>query len=51
MDTFPLITVNVFLYYFHDLTYEQIAKIEHCTIMPVKRSIDRAIIKLRQILS
>ena len=39
------------LYYFHDLTYEQIAKIEHCTIMPVKRSIDRAIIKLRQILS
>ena len=42
---------RLILYYFYDLTYEQIAKIEGCTIMPVKRSIDRAIIKLRQILT
>ncbi len=31
------------LYYFEGLTYEQIARIEGCTIMPVKRSIDSAI--------
>ena len=42
---------RLILYYFYDMTYEQIAKIEGCTIMPVKRSIDRAIIKLRNILS
>ena len=42
---------RLILYYFHDMTYEQIAKMEGCTIMPVKRSIDRAIVKLRQILS
>lgn len=42
---------RLILYYFHGLTYEQIAKLEGCTIMPIKRSIDRAIEKLRQILT
>ena len=31
------------LNYFEGLTYEQIARMEGCTIMPVKRSIDSAI--------
>lgn len=31
------------LYYFGEFTYEQIAEMEGCTIMPVKRSIDAAI--------
>ena len=35
------------MYYFYDLTYEQIAMLEGCTPMPVKRSIDRAVKKLR----
>lgn len=35
------------LYYFGAFTYEQIAKQEGCTIMPVKRSIDSAIKKLK----
>ena len=35
------------LHYFYDLTYEQIAEMESCTPMPVKRSIDRAVKKLR----
>lgn len=35
------------LYYFEGLTYEQIARMEGCTIMPVKRSIDLAIKKLK----
>ena len=35
------------LYYFVELTYEQIAKMEGCTVMPVKRSIDAAIEKLK----
>ena len=38
------------LYYFCDLTYEQIAEMERCTIMPVKRSIDVAIRKLKNFL-
>lgn len=38
---------RLMLYYFHDLTYEQIAEMEGCTIMPVKRSIDRAIEKIK----
>ena len=42
---------RLILYYFHGLTYEQIAKLEGCTIMPVKRSIDRAIEKLHQIMT
>lgn len=35
------------LYYFQDLTYEQIAEMEGCTIMPVKRSIDSALKKIK----
>lgn len=31
---------RLILYYFEGLTYEQIARMEGCTIMPVKRSID-----------
>ena len=38
------------LYYFGDFTYRQIAKMEGCTISPVKRSIDAAIEKLKNIL-
>lgn len=41
---------RLILYYFGELTYEQIAEIEGCTIMPVKRSIDAAIVKLKKIL-
>jgi len=36
------------LYYFSGLTYEQIAVLEGCTKMPVKRSVDRAEEKIRQ---
>lgn len=36
------------LYYYGGLTYEQIATLEGCTKMPVKRSIDRAEEKIRQ---
>ena len=39
------------LYYFGELTYSQIAELEGCTIMPVKRSIDVAIKKLKNFLS
>ena len=38
------------LYYFGEFTYEQIADMEGCTIMPVKRSIDAAIKKLKKLL-
>lgn len=38
------------LYYFYDYTYEQIAQLDRCTKMPVKRSIDDAIKKLRKLL-
>ncbi len=38
------------LYYFGEFTYQQIAEMEGCTIMPVKRSIDMAIEKLKKIL-
>ena len=38
------------LYYSCDLTYEQIAEMERCTVMPVKRSIDVAIRKLKNFL-
>lgn len=37
------------LYFFDGLTYEEIAACEGCTVMPVKRSIDRALEKLRKI--
>ena len=35
------------LYYFGEFTYEQIADMERCTISPVKRSIEKAIEKLK----
>lgn len=38
---------RLMLYYFAELTYEQIAEMEGCTIMPVKRSVDAAIEKLK----
>ena len=38
---------RLILYYFEGLTYEQIARMEGCTIMPVKRFIDSAIKKLK----
>lgn len=41
---------RLMLYYFDGMTYEQIAKLEGCTIMPIKRSIDKAIEKLKSIL-
>lgn len=40
---------RLILYYFKGMTYEQIAKVEGCTKMPVKRSIDGAISHLRKI--
>ena len=36
------------LYYFEGLTYEQIAKKEGCTKMPVKRSIEAAVERLKK---
>ena len=39
---------RLFLYYFGGYTYEQIAKIEGCTKMAIKFSIDIAIKKLRE---
>ena len=39
------------LYYFGDFTYEQIAEMEGCTVMPVKRSIDAAIENLKKFLT
>lgn len=38
---------RLILYYFYDFTYEKIAEIEGCSIMPVKRSIDRALEKIK----
>lgn len=39
---------RLILYYFEGMTYDQIAKKEGCTKMPVKRSIDGAIAKLKK---
>lgn len=39
---------RILLYFFEGLTYEQIAMREGCTKMPVKRSIDAAIEKLKK---
>lgn len=39
---------RLWLYYFEDMTYEQIAKKEGCTKMPVKRSIEIAIGRLKK---
>ena len=38
---------RLMLYYFEGITYQQIAEMEGCTIMPVKRSIDAAIENLK----
>ena len=38
------------LYHEFGLTYEQIAEMEGCTKMPVKRSIDRATEKIREVI-
>ena len=42
---------RLILYYFVGLTYAQIADMEGCTVMPVKRSIDAAIENLKKFLS
>lgn len=41
---------RLILYFYEGLTYEQIAEIEGCSKMSVKRSIDAAICKLKKIL-
>lgn len=38
------------MYYFGGLTYDEIAEKEHCTKMPVKRSIDAALEKIKKFL-
>lgn len=38
------------MYYFGGLTYDEIAEKEHCTKMPVKRSIDAALEKIKYFL-
>lgn len=35
------------LYYIDGLSYEEIARLERCTVMPIKRSIDRAKEKIK----
>ncbi len=50
IDKLPMMQHRrVILYFFYDLTYEEIAKIEGCTVMPIKRSIDRALEKIKKI--
>lgn len=39
---------RLILYFYDGMTYDQIAEIEGCTKMPVKRSIDAAIEKLKK---
>ncbi|MGN0358356.1 MAG: RNA polymerase sigma factor [Blautia sp.] len=41
---------RLILYYFRNYTYAQIAEMEGCTVMPVKRSIDKAIAQLGKLL-
>ena len=41
---------RLLLYYFGGKTYQQIAETEGCTIMPIKRSIDAALKKLKKFL-
>ncbi len=49
IDTLPMMQRRrVILYFFYDLTYEEIAKVEGCTVMPIKRSIDRALKKIKK---
>ena len=42
---------RLILYYFEEYTYEQIAKMENCSKVAVKYSIDKAIVALRKFLS
>lgn len=44
----PVQRRRLVLYFYEGMTYEQIAEKEGCTKMPVKRSIDAAICKLRK---
>lgn len=39
---------RLWMYYFQGLTLDEISKKEGCTIMPIKRSIDRAMIKIKK---
>lgn len=41
---------RLILYYFGNYTYAQIAQMEGCTVMPVKRFIDKAIVQLAKLL-
>ena len=41
---------RLILYYFQNYTYAQIAELEGCTAMPVKRSIDKAVAQLAKLL-
>lgn len=41
---------RLILYYFQNYTYVQIAELEGCTAMPVKRSIDKAIAQLAKLM-
>lgn len=41
---------RIIFYYFENLTYEQIAMLEGCTITPIKNSIDKALKNLKKIL-
>ena len=39
---------RLLLYYFEGMSYEEIAQKEKCTVMPIKRSIDRAKEKIKK---
>ena len=41
---------SLILYYFRNYTYAQIAEMEGCTVMPVKRSIDKALAQLAKLM-
>lgn len=41
---------RLILYYFQNYTYAQIAEMEGCTVMPVKRSIDKAVAQLAKLM-
>ncbi len=50
IEALPLVQRHrLVLYYFQDMTYEQISILDKCTIMPVKRSIELAVEKIRKI--
>lgn len=42
---------RVILYFFYDMTYEQIAKLEHCRHTAVIKSVKAALLKLKNILA